>query len=840
MHALLEPTGGDLFPAALVSPQIDFWIPEWTEKLLFYRTTLDKIPAATGASGQESDSNGFLYHLRMHLTHTAARMRALELSMSDMDGFMRTHALTIRCGLVDAVYQGTLPKSAKDSVNEGSSNENAMVVVGAGGASGGPSLTSQVRRSTAFALLCSAAKLPVDAGPDDVDTGRNLVTVALDLSLPLVAPTLTSTHSSSQASISSQASDESKGDDLARAMSEETVVAVLMRDQSQGELLWKRYQNLLVRAVIGAGSTPCPLCGRQCRGRLLHASSAFVRCVQQAPADGVLRLMLLAVLSDVSADQSNSPRNYHDEHVSVLVNSAWPLFVPDSAPVKISVNSNDAMILVLEIDSRLPVMHRNSGLHRWASHHAITTLKTAGVTPSSSSSSSSSASSSSSSSSSLWNGTGTGKDDDHKTAVCEVLVQALRMVPYLLAGWVMEAPRSAFYEPDDATVIENMVEALEYFVAAKFPLNSMDQDPKSLDAQHYRRLLRAYLDMLLQCGALCLLRPLRPTILEGTHHRHHSWISSALSTIAVSMGTSYPLDVGVAALRAVCAYTFQVLADAGEDFEVKEMLFDHLCVPALMAADVTTLHNLFIEAIDTSELPTALTVPAHKTSRIKWLFDQTKKDVSVLGKDGISTMMMVQASCYRLIDLLYDRLLVQTLKTSITAAFVGVTPEGGNGVKGSELTTAISKTAHELVHKSPLPDRLQSFLQNNTSDKTIQSIKNRLFSSAYNCLATVICKTQEKENFYNAMLFVENDGEALWSRIVDCSTIYRFRRDTLLRGGKNRFETIYVGAAGVGALMNVPRDAGRLRQRTQSTKVKGTGGSYISQYVGGSFLDNSR
>ena len=106
--------------------------------------------------------------------------------------------------------------------------------------------------------------------------------------------------------------------------------------------------------------------------------------------------------------------------------------------------------------------------------------------------------------------------------------------------------------------------------------------------------------------------------------------------------------------------------------------------------------------------------------------------------------------------------------------------------------------------------------------KATLEIKQKLYSSAFNCMCFVVAKTQSEEKFYENFIFVEKINELFWSRVIDVGKSYRFD----MNGKNENFKTVYLGSSGKMISYSNNRNR-KLFQRN---------GRSASQYLTNSFL----
>jgi NUC194 domain len=316
-------------------------------------------------------------------------------------------------------------------------------------------------------------------------------------------------------------------------------------------------------------------------------------------------------------------------------------------------------------------------------------------------------------------------------------------------------------------------------------------------------------------GSFCLIAPLLPALREGTSHRYHTWLVDAFRSFASSVTPGGALDgvgtetlhSGVSAAQAVCGYCLSVITDEREDLSVKEFLFDSMCVPVLTSCSLYVLETLLCDTWGAFKvvLPG---FPVGAVSVSKRLYELTQKEIKPIDtKYTADTLSFLQACCYKMVEVSYDRLPLTALKGAIARSY------SGPDAKGNEFTGAVSKAAYK-------------FLRTAVNPTVNPVVAQRLYSAAFNCLALIVAKTQSEEKFFDMFLFKEKPGERVWGRLVDCTVTYQFKSDT------EKFETVFLGPR------DVPSGGGARGMGRRGRDSLGVG-SFMSQYLTGSFVELS-
>ena len=128
------------------------------------------------------------------------------------------------------------------------------------------------------------------------------------------------------------------------------------------------------------------------------------------------------------------------------------------------------------------------------------------------------------------------------------------------------------------------------------------------------RLLNAFLDALSRTCSTSLWLVLLPSLREGSQHQYYTRITSVLNSLAVSitsstmyqnnnyLSNSENSSVGndsksVNILNKFFSFCFQIIVDEYQEMPVKEIIFDHVVIPALMSCSEQALLEFYCQPI---------------------------------------------------------------------------------------------------------------------------------------------------------------------------------------------------------------------------------------------------
>jgi hypothetical protein len=187
----------------------------------------------------------------------------------------------------------------------------------------------------------------------------------------------------------------------------------------------------------------------------------------------------------------------------------------------------------------------------------------------------------------------------------------------------------------------------------------------------------------------------------------------------------------------IISFCIDLIIDEGQDLIVKKTVFNQFCIPILLKCNEEALVNIFCTTTSTlgnlstfQSLKKFSSLNSNNTNVIKVLYEIIQKDPNLLyNTEEITNLLFVQSCCYRMIETLFDKCSLNTIKKELTQAFVG----GGSttpNVSGKEFYQAICKIIHKLLRT-----KLLVIVSTN-------EISNLLYSSAFRCMCLTVAKTQ--------------------------------------------------------------------------------------------------
>ena len=326
-------------------------------------------------------------------------------------------------------------------------------------------------------------------------------------------------------------------------------------------------------------------------------------------------------------------------------------------------------------------------------------------------------------------------------------------------------------------------------------------------------MLKAYCSAVTKCGSVNLLRPLIPTLREGSAHRYYKLLQYSLRLMVHrvrkssdpfetdSLHASSSSDSACCEVKTICSFCIEQMMDLYQDLDVKKTLFNELCIPVLQRCDSKDLVSIFCSSFNSFRF-----VEGSIKCVIIQLYEVILKEPTFsLSDEEKRCLFVTQASAYRIIETLFERCSLSEIKQDITTAFVGAKSTG------KEFTQSICKAAYKVLKTT--------FLCSN--QESIQL----LYSSAYRCLALTVAKTQTEEQFFETFLFKEKAGEAIWSKFIDCSVTYKFDSKS------GPFKTIVI--SGETFLSDTEGNKG------SAVSASRGGLTYLSQYFSGTLVEGS-
>ena len=237
------------------------------------------------------------------------------------------------------------------------------------------------------------------------------------------------------------------------------------------------------------------------------------------------------------------------------------------------------------------------------------------------------------------------------------------------------------------------------------------------------------------------------------------------------------------------------------------MIFDRIIKHVLKRCHITILIDIFINdvSISISTNPTGNLFLMPKNVNNVPIYTLIRQLIDIIQDESLyktstnltklNECIFIQSCAYGFLEILYERCPLNILKTTITYAYLGLissqTQLSSDSVStatvtGKELTTILSKVAYKCIRNSIT----------NVYDYNLQY---RLHTSAYNCLAMFVSRTQTEERFFEMLLFHEkvSINECLWENIINCIQQYEFNCET------EPFEEIVFGCQSNDSLLNL-------------------------------------
>lgn len=326
------------------------------------------------------------------------------------------------------------------------------------------------------------------------------------------------------------------------------------------------------------------------------------------------------------------------------------------------------------------------------------------------------------------------------------IVEQMGLLPYLVNGTTSNCPRPEAQFHNDSQFNEDVIGGLEEMVAAKFPLDWEFHDPNSVEGENFIYLFKAYLRAIIESGAVSLLKPLFPIFREGSKNRYYRKILEMFHFLIENTETDG--DRGFVNVDLICSFCFDTFESDYEDYDIKELLCNHLFLPLLRKCTSDSLSRLIVSSIKLSN-----SVSKSDLTLVKKLVDSISCQYNFSQKSKLFVCSVV----YSTFDILYSRCHLDSIKSQITKGY------NPNAVKDNELTVIITKCITDYCLNTEV----------DTDDAETLKISQRMYSAAFSCIATIISKTQSNLGFYDKILFRENK---YWCKGIDCSLHYFFQK----------------------------------------------------------------
>ena len=272
------------------------------------------------------------------------------------------------------------------------------------------------------------------------------------------------------------------------------------------------------------------------------------------------------------------------------------------------------------------------------------------------------------------------------------LQQCFAFIPYLVSGCSTESPRPYHMYVNDPhfQYLERVTESIEEMVAARYPLSTNGIDPNSKYGKDFELILCSHLELIKSCGCVDFFDQLIPLLREGPQHIYYHHFRATIQ----DLGTHILEDpTYISPLKLVVK--LHPLIFSHESFlNLRQFFFDNLLVPFFKHCSMTCLEYIMCS---TQIASTSLKEAEKSNSFIRKIVDVVTTPVAD---------MHSQTFAYTLLSLVYDRLPLEKIRTSITTAFMGSVQS-----TGKELTKQLCSAASILVSSNPDTATFMSMLK---------------------------------------------------------------------------------------------------------------------------------
>jgi len=333
-------------------------------------------------------------------------------------------------------------------------------------------------------------------------------------------------------------------------------------------------------------------------------------------------------------------------------------------------------------------------------------------------------------------------------AAASVKAQCLKLCRFLLPSYIADAPVPHDASSSGEAWVRELVSSIrDGVIATHFPLGGSRElkDTQPVLHTEYRMVLNAIIDAVSATANVQLLVALVQHFKEGRAHVFYRALERGLRSLVINMRGADP--------QASIAFAHEVIgALQGKslvDYKRKGVVLDLVLVPFISSLPLDVLEAFFIETMPNSSPPQPLiqSLASALPERL------TASSVTDNGLFDILYNMEV-------LRILYQRLPRERVRGRINTVFTG---EGGFA-KGTELLTAVAKRARNAYRTK----------ERGTASK---DMRLRFCSAAFNCVAAVVLKTQDKsQHIENFLLKPESDMD-FFENLVDVDKVYQFRGD---------------------------------------------------------------
>eukprot|EP00941_MAST-03F_sp_MAST-3F-sp1_P002172 g2172.t1 len=312
------------------------------------------------------------------------------------------------------------------------------------------------------------------------------------------------------------------------------------------------------------------------------------------------------------------------------------------------------------------------------------------------------------------------------------------------------------------TIKSQLAMSLQEVVVRYFPIESHSPEIGSEESHDFLSILNAMLYLVEQTRSPKVLQFLQPTLSEK-NHRYSERIKAALRSISSSM------PCNDTASHDLWMWCFQRFADESKSTTLRMKMVEDLCVPMLQNFNVEEVVSIMTKSESIG----------NKSNIIQYL----ENAISISIKSNLRESLIVRKTgSFLIIDMLYRKLSKSAINDAIsTAASAG---------KGPALTKHICRFGRKMATNQIVVD-----------NNDLNELLHQCYCASYNCLISVVSKTQKEEKYFFGLLWKEKKekNELIWSTITSSLKEYKFEIET-------DFPIIQLSSKNMGITLNEGRN----------------------------------
>ena len=311
-----------------------------------------------------------------------------------------------------------------------------------------------------------------------------------------------------------------------------------------------------------------------------------------------------------------------------------------------------------------------------------------------------------------------------------------------------------------------VIDGLRAVTVYDFPVRSSDILAGSPQYNDYIDAIDTLFALLRDSCNLRILELLYP-VLRDEQHVHILGIHRGLSAFVSAAGISTLLDTFRMCYRA--------LLDPLNPYMLQYVLITNICVPILsklhVSGDIDVLLDLFDEYV--ALLADNIPKEANVTTARKYASADppaSKRHAPATVALSIEHNLVVQICTFDLLREFYTLISDKGLiHGRVNQQYVSIVDPSNKKAKGSELTQRVSMAAYSA-----------KIAQHHVGPEVPTMLLRNYHQSAYNCLAAVIIRTQNKDVMFTELLLEEKTktNHCWWTNIVPTMTPFKFQVST--------------------------------------------------------------